>query len=189
MTVILLYLAGGLLLVVSLLLLLIEGKNRLDGDGEFQPAHDFWAADGSAMHVAEQIFGDEDWEYVRGLSSKALERRFLKERKMVALMWVRAARSEARTLMRVHRAASSTSPHLNLAVELRIAFVYIGFLFHCAMLELAIQARGPVALQRLVAGADARSTRLYEVIGQVFPLVQQQEGELNHAKSGHSGIG
>lgn len=189
MTAIALYLAGGLLLMVSLLLLCIEGGNKLEGDAEFQPAHDFWSAGGSAMHVAEQIFGEEDWEYVRELNSKMLERRFLKERKTLALTWVRAARSEARALMRVHRAASSTSPHLSLRVELRIAFAYIGFLFQCAILELVIQARGPVALQRLAAMADARSTRLYEVVGQVFPLVRQQEGEFNHATSGRKGLG
>lgn len=189
MTAILLYLSGGLLLLVSLLLLCLEKGNKVEGAYEFQPAHDFWSAGGSAMHVAKQIFGEEDWEYVRELNSKVLERRFLKERKIVALTWVRAARTEARALMRVHRAASSTSPHLSLRVELRIAFAYIEFFFHCAILELVIQARGPVALQRFVAMADARSTRLYEVVGQVFPLVRQQEGEFNHATSGRKGLG
>ncbi len=172
MTAILFYLAGGLLLVVSLLLLCIGAGNRSESNGELEPEQDFWCADGSAMHVAQQLFGRDDWDYVRGLGSKVLERRFLRERKTLALTWVRTARSEARALMRVHRAAASTSPHLNLRVELQIALIYFGFLSYCAFLELVIQTRGPVALQRLVARADARSTRLYEVVGQVFPLAR-----------------
>lgn len=175
MTAILLYLAASLLLVVCLILLFIEGGDKSEGNSECQPAHDFWCVDGSAMHVAKQLFGSEDWDYVQGLGSRILTRRFLKERKALALKWVRAARSEAGTLMKVHRTAASTSPHLNLNVELRTVFVYLDFLFYCVLLEILIRTRGPVALQRLVARADARSNRLYEVVGRVFPLAGQED--------------
>lgn len=175
MTAILLYLAGGLLLAASLLRLFLEGARDEGSGAESRHAHDFWLADGSAMQVARQLFGTEDWEYVQGLDSKILKRRFLAERTTLALTWLGAARSESRALMRVHRTAASTSPHLNLNVELRIAYIYLGFLFYCALLEIAIRLRGPVALQRFVVLADARSVRLYEVVGQVFPFAQREE--------------
>lgn len=175
MTAILLYLAAGLLLTASLIRLFLEKGNDEGGGAESQHAHDFWLADGSAMQVARQLFGSEDWEYVQGLDSEVLKRRFLLERTTLALTWLGAAKSEARALMRVHRTAASTSPHLNLKVELRIAYNYVGFLFYCTLLEIAIRVRGPVELQRFVALADRRSMRLYEVVGQVFPFAQREE--------------
>ena len=179
MTAILLYLAAGLLLIACLLLLFLNRDKETTGSREFWQPHDFWS-DGSSMQVARQVFGSEDWEYIKGLNSKELERRFLKERTALALTWVEAARSEARALMRVHRTASSTSPHLNLHVELRITYFYAGLLFYCAVLEMVIRMRGPVALQRFVDLADSRSVHLYETVGQVFPFARP-EAELEHA--------
>jgi hypothetical protein len=178
MTAILLYLAAGLLLITGLLRLFLGAANNTVADTEPQPAHAFWSPDGSAaMHVARQLFGTEDWEYVQRLDSATLKRGFLKERTALALIWVGAARSEARALMRVHRTAASTSPHLNLRAELRIIYAYVGFLFYCALLEVVIRMRGPVALQSFVALTDACSIRLYEAVGQVFPLAEHTDGE------------
>jgi len=179
MTVILLYIAAGLLLAACLLRLVLKGSG--DDGSELNAPHDFWSASGSVAHFAERIFGNEDWEYVQSFGSKTLSRKFLKERKALALSWLRSARSEARALMRVHRTASRTSPNLKLSVEFRIQYAYVGFLFYCALLGLAIRARGPVALQGFAALADARSVRLYEIVGQVFPLVQPGEDEFGHA--------
>jgi len=187
MTAILSYLAAGLLLAVFLLRVFLDRDNEEGQSPDFGQPHDFWSASGSGMQVATQLFGSEDWDYVQGLNSKRLRRRFLKERKALALTWVEAARSEARALMRVHRTASSTSPHLNLLAELRIAYIYVGFLFYCAVLETVIRIRGPVALQNFVALADARSVRLYEIVAQVFPLAQRGEDNLDHIASGDAG--
>lgn len=186
MMALLLYLAAGLLLFVCLVLLFLrENVETPNDDVESRQPHAFWSADGSAMLIARQLFGNEDWQYVEGLDSKALEKRFLKERTTLALHWLGAARSEARTLIRAHRAAASTSSHLNLAAELRISYVYIEFLLYCALLELVIRTRGPVALQSLVASADDRSVRLYEAVGQVFPFSQPAEDDLGHSAASH----
>ena len=188
MTAILLYLAAGLLLITGLLRLFLRDANNTEADTEPQSAHAFWSPDGSAaMHVARQLFGTEDWEYVQRLDSETLKRGFLKERTALALIWVRAARSEARALMRVHRTAASTSPHSNLRAELRIIFAYFGFLFHCALLEIVIRMRGPVALQSFVALTDACSIRLYEAVGEVFPLAEHTEGEWEQGATGRGG--
>ena len=188
MTPILLYLAAGLLLITGLLRLFLRDANNTDADSEPQSAHAFWSPDGSAaMHVARQLFGTEDWEYVQRLDSETLKRGFYKERTALALIWVRAARSEARALMRVHRTAASTSPHLNLRTELKIIYAYVGFLFYCALLEIVIRMRGPVALQSFVAFTDDCSIRLYEAVGQVFPLGEHRDGEWEKGASGRGG--
>ena len=178
-----LYLAAALLLTCLLLLLAAKrGEERVSAD--HQEPHSPWCTEGSATQIAKHLFGSEDWEYIAGLNSKTLERMFLKERKGLALAWVEAARSEARALMRVHRTASSTSPHLRLGVELRITYVYAEFLLYCALLAFAIRIRGPVALQSFAELTDARSVRLYEIVGQVFPLAQRADFEHTASPSG-----
>ena len=171
-----LYIAAGLLLA-CLLLLFAARRGEEAASADHQEPHSPWCTEGSATQIAKHLFGKEDWDYVGGLNSETLKRMFLKERKGLALAWVEAARSEARTLIRVHRTAASTSPHLRPGVELRITYVYAEFLFYCALLAFVIRIRGPVALQSFAELTDARSVRLYEIVGQVFPFAQRADFE------------
>lgn len=169
MSSIVLYMAGGLLLACCLVRILFDREsedelaNRLR-EGE-HPAGSFWNTQLSA-----QIFGSEDWEYVVSCRSKLIRSEFLRARKTLALAWVRAAKAEAGALMSAHRVAARTSDHLEFLVELRILVAYFSFLFFCALLSLVIRIRGPVALQVLANLADSRAERLYEIVGQVFPI-------------------
>jgi hypothetical protein len=187
MSTLLLYVAAALLLLACLLRLFLNEKNEEHTFSDTEEPHDLWCTGGSAMQVARYLFGSEDWKYVASLGSKTLKRHFLKERRALALAWVEAARSEARALMRVHRTTVRTSPHLHLGVELRISCVYFEFLLYCSLLHIAIRMRGPVALQSFVALADARSARLYESIGRVFPFTERSDGDFGHSPLGGGG--
>jgi len=169
MSSIVLYIAGGLLLACCLLRILFDRESE---DELANPLHreehsvgSFWDTQLSA-----QIFGSEDWEYVVACRSKLIEREFLRARKTLALAWVRIAKAEAAALMSAHRAAARTSVHLEFFAELRTLLAYFSFLFFCTLLNLAIRIRGPVALQVLANLTDSRSERLYEIVGQIFPI-------------------
>jgi len=186
MSSIVLYIAGGLLLACCLVRILFDGgsedefANRLRAEEHFVGS--FWDTQLSA-----QIFGSEDWEYVAACRSKLIQREFLRARKTLALAWVRTAKAEAAALMSTHRAAARTSVHLEFFVELRTLLAYFSFLFFCALLNLVIRIRGPVALQVLANLTDSRSERLYEIVGQVFPIAGPLEDEFNRMQPARKG--
>src|SRR5215475_3975998 len=167
-----LYLAGGLLLASCLLRILFD--RRTEGEfsdplgGAGQPS----VGTLSDTQLSAQLFGSEDWRYVASLGSKAIELEFLRMRKNLALAWVHAARVEAAALIGAHRAAARTSAHLNFFAEVRVTVAYASFLFFCVLFSLVIRIRGPVALQSLARLADSQSERLYEIVGQIFPVAE-----------------
>ena len=172
-----LYLACGLLLAACLLRIFFAEEKE---DESLNP---LCAEEGPSVgalwdiQLSNQLFGSEDWKYVVSLGSKPIERAFLRIRKNLALAWVRAAKAEAAALMNAHRAAARTSDHLDFFVELRTALAYASFLFFCMLLSLVIRVKGPVALQALANLADSRSERLYEIVGQVFPIAGPFDNE------------
>jgi hypothetical protein len=171
-----LYLAGGLLLASCLLRILFDGRteeefsNPLCGTG--QPS----VGALSDPQLSAQLFGSEDWRYVAGLGSKTIKREFLRMRKTLALAWVHAARVEAAALIGAHRAAARTNAHVNFFTEVRVTAAYTSFLFFCMLFDLVIRIRGPVALQALANLADSQSERLYEIVGQIFPVAENFRG-------------
>jgi len=176
MSSIVLYIAGGLLLTICLLRVLFDRETEDEFSNPLRMG-EHSVGSFSDTRLSAQIFGSEDWEYVVACRSKPIQREFLKVRKTLALAWVRAAKAEAQALMGAHRAAARTSAHLEFFVELRIALAYFSFLFFCTLLSVFIRIRGPVALQVLANLADTRSERLYEVVGQVFPVAGPFEDE------------
>ena len=177
-----LYLAGGFLLAACLLRILFDEER----EDEF--LNPLCATKSSSVSVlwdtqlSNQLFGSEDWNYVSSLGSKPIERAFRRMRKNLALAWVRAAKAEAAALMSAHRAAARTSHHLNFFVELRTTLAYASFLFFCLILSLVIRIKGPVALQVLANLADSRSERLYEIVGQVFPIAEPFDSEFSRTQ-------
>jgi hypothetical protein len=178
MSSIVLYIAGGLLLASCLLRIFLDSGSE---DEFSNPLGGEEHSIGSLLdtQLSAQLFGSKDWEYVVALRSKLILRQFLKVRKTLALAWVRVARAEAAALMNAHRAAARTSAHLEFFVEVRVALAYFSFLFLCALLSLVIRIRGPVALQVLANMTDSRSERLYEIVGQVFPIAGPLEDGLS----------
>src|SRR5215470_15970497 len=167
-----LYLAGGLLLAGCLLRIILDGRAEDEFSNPFCRTGSTSFSGQSDTELSSQLFGSEDWRYVASVGSRKIEREFLRARKTLALAWVHAAKTEAFALMNAHRVAARTSTHLDLFVELRITLAYASFVFLCMLLNLVIRIRGPVELQVLVKLADSRSERLYEIVGQVFPVAQ-----------------
>ncbi len=182
-----LYLAGGLLLASCLLRILFDRRTEDEFSNPLCEMGEPSIGVLSDTQLSAQLFGSEDWRYVASFGSRTIEREFLRTRKKLALAWVNAAKAEAAALIGAHRAAARTSAHLNFFVELRVALAYVSFLFFCMLLSLVIRIRGPVALRALARLADSRSERLYEIVGQVFPLAgtfDEEFGGMQHARGG-----
>jgi hypothetical protein len=91
-----------------------------------------------------KIFSQDDWTYVRGMKSTGLERLFRKERRSVALVWVRQTSFGIRRIMREHAAAARHSSSLEPATELKIFLQFAALLMTCGAMRVGIHVAGPL---------------------------------------------
>jgi hypothetical protein len=107
-----------------------------------------------------RIFSRDDWEFVRGIKCGSIERLFSRERKRVALAWVRQTSAMIRRVMRGHAEAARQSRNLEVSVEISILTQYVALMVVCALLSLAIQIAGPLWLGGLAQFAQRLSLRV-----------------------------
>ena len=107
-----------------------------------------------------RIFSRDDWEFVRGIKCGSIERLFSRERKRVALAWVRQTSAMIRRVMRGHAEAARQSRNLAVSVEISILTQYVALMAVCALLSLAIQIAGPLWLGGLAQFAQRLSLRV-----------------------------
>jgi hypothetical protein len=107
-----------------------------------------------------RIFSRDDWEFVRGIKCGSIERLFSRERKRVALAWVRQTSAMIRRVMRGHAEAARQSRNLEVSVEISILTQYVALMAVCALLSLAIQIAGPLWLGGLAQFAQKLSLRV-----------------------------
>jgi hypothetical protein len=110
-----------------------------------------------------RVFSREDWEFVRKIDASDIERLFRRERKKVALVWVRQTSVIIRKLMREHARAARQSKDLEFSTELSILSQFLFLMFVCGTLSLAIQVAGPPALANLAYFAQGLLQRLANV--------------------------
>jgi hypothetical protein len=102
--------------------------------------------EGCPAEFVRNIFSPVDWRYVRGMKSKDIEKLFRKERRMVALVWVRQTSSAIRHIMREHAAAARQSSNLEPATELRIFLQFAALLTACGAIRVGIDLAGPMRI-------------------------------------------
>ena len=115
-------------------------------------------------HLIERIFGTLDLEYVSSLKSKSLQDLFLRERKWLALAWVRQLRTQILSLKDFHTRQSRMFAGMSRATELSVALDFAGIQMECRLLQLLVQWRGPYASPRLVRQTATTATGLCAVL-------------------------
>lgn len=110
----------------------------------------------------ERIFSEDDRTFVAELKSRSVERLFKRERKTVALLWVRQTARAIRQVMREHTEAARRSADVQLATELRLLAQYAGSMAVCGALLVLIQLAGPLWLHGLAGYAQGLSQRIAE---------------------------
>ena len=129
------------------------------------------------QELVERLFGSDDWNFVRAQGSEQLSRLFLRERRELALSWMRGVRERASGLMNSHRLAARASSYLKPLDELRVAVYYLLFELLCRSFALAVWLRGPVALAGLIERIDYLSGQLSRAAGATRPVIV--DGRLN----------
>lgn len=119
------------------------------------------------------IFSPVDWHYVRGMNAPDIEKLFRKERRAVALVWVRQTASAIRRIMREHAAAARLSSNLSPATELRIFLQFAALLMICAAIRVGIDVAGPMRVGALARYAQTLAQRIADA-EQAFELGIQE---------------
>jgi len=109
------------------------------------------------------VFSRDDWEFVRGLKADGIERLFRRERKKVALVWVRQTSMMIRKAMREHAEAARQSENLEFTTEVNILAQFLVLMVVCGILSVAIEAAGPLFLGGLARFAQRLSQRVAKV--------------------------
>jgi hypothetical protein len=107
-----------------------------------------------------RVFSRSDWEFVRGLKANGVERLFERERKRVALVWVRQTSAMVRKVMHEHTQAARQSKNLEFSTEINIFAQFLMLMGVCGILSTAIQIAGPLSLGGLANFAQRLSRRL-----------------------------
>jgi hypothetical protein len=119
-------------------------------------------------NVGERIFARSDWQFVVSQTAPSIQRRFLNDRKAVALSWLAETRMGLQKLMRFHRKAVRGNANLSPAMEIRLALGYFSFVLVCDLLRAFIWFRGPFAAQRVVGYAFGMADQVSYLSGHVL---------------------
>jgi hypothetical protein len=111
--------------------------------------------------LGERIFADCDWQFVCGIGNAGIQEEFLRNRKSLALSWVRQTRFATSKIMDRHRQAARASLTLRPLTEFGLALHYFSFLTTCGILTALIYLRGPFAAKSVVASAFALADQVY----------------------------
>ncbi len=110
-----------------------------------------------------RIFSSEDSKFVLATKSPQLRQLFCRERKEVALLWVRQTSAAIQRIMREHAQLARKSEDLEFAIEVKLLLLYAEIMLICGVLYVGIQSAGPLWLRGLAIYADVHSQRLAQV--------------------------
>jgi hypothetical protein len=153
---------GGLLLLLLLLLATrgISAARGLSTRSDLPMGDDAADLVPCPQEFVPKIFSRADWEFVSQAQSPKLKKLFRRERKAVALLWVRQTSAAIQRVMREHAAAARQSHDLEFTTEVRLVLLYGELMLLCGLLLLAIQSAGPLWLRGVALYADSVSQRI-----------------------------
>ncbi len=157
-------LVAGVVLLLLLMGLAVKGwlAARHLQEPSFTTSEEDGARPCPEVFVA-RVFSRGDWEFVHALRSDGIERLFERERKKVALVWVRQTSVMIRKAMREHAGAARQSKNLEFSTEINILAQFLILMVVCGVLSVAIRAAGPLFLGGLAHFAQRLSQRVAKV--------------------------
>lgn len=103
--------------------------------------------------LVQRMFARNDLEFVISACPEETRRLFLRERKRLALSWVRQVRRQVLSLRAFHSRQSRRYARMHLATELGLALNFFSLLFICRVLQVTFYLRGPYAVPTVVGKA------------------------------------
>ena len=154
---------AGLALLLLLAAAVLKGWLASNSLGPGSAANEEDETEPCPEEFVNRVFSRGDWEFVRGLKASDIERLFERERKRVALVWVRQTSAMVRKIMREHARATRQSQNLEFSTEINIFAQFLTLMGVCGILSAAIQIAGPLSLGGLAHFAERLSRRLSEL--------------------------
>jgi len=118
--------------------------------------------------VVERVFATQDWDYISSQTSPRIQRMFLRERRTIALSWLRQMRKQAAHLVDLHLRVVRRNVNLRPATEIGLAFRYVLFLLQSEVLAVLIWLVGPFRSRRMVDYAVGVAQQLGYISGRVL---------------------
>lgn len=159
----------SLLIAASLLVFLFLAARRksaptLEGSGQAvvdaRGALDRLQAGLLPSAFVSRLYDRHDLDFVMACTPPEVQRRFLAERKRIAIAWVSRVREEIVELRRFHSGQSRLLASIGVRSELALAFDFASFLAACRILELALRIRGPYGVPGIVNWTMETADRL-----------------------------
>jgi hypothetical protein len=153
--------------VLVLLLLLLWRQSGTEGN--IVKAEDSEEAQGGAAMVPpelpppmllERVFAAQDFEFVSTHAPREAQRVFVRERRAMALSWLRETRKQAARLMGHHLSAVRRDAGLNPATEGKIAVHFALFQMGHGLVWSLVWSLGPFRARKLVSYAFGRMDQL-----------------------------
>jgi hypothetical protein len=147
-------LLGTLILILGARLVLqassTRGQSRSVTIEEFAEARE--ALDTVIVETAaiERIFSSEDIEFISRSSTPEVQQLFLKERKALAMQWLRKTQKQVAQFMNLHLRLSGYTQEPSPRFELSLAAKYMSFFIVSYLLLLLLWLRGPFKARRVV---------------------------------------
>ena len=113
-----------------------------------------------------RIFANEDMEFISQAGTDDVQRFFLKERKRLAIQWVRMTRNQVAHLIDLHLKLASYTYDPNPRSEIRLTVNYLCFILASSGLLILLWLFGPFKMVRVVA----YTVRAAEYFCSVFSL-------------------
>lgn len=158
-----LFLLAGVLLVGTLFALVRRGR-RAEGGAQAlvdaRHALNVLQLDLLPSELVGRIFATRDSEYIRAETPSRIQEMFQRERKRIALSWVRQVRGQILSLRRFHLGAARSYAQLSLRTEMGLAVDFAALLFACRILQVMLYVRGPYAVPGMVEATASAATRL-----------------------------
>jgi len=161
-----------------LLLALVAGKRSAGVEGTARALvdarHALRTLQGELLPpgLVERIFAKQDFNFVTSATPQDVQALFLRERKKVAICWVRQVHAGVLKLMDFHLGQARFYAKLSLATEMKLALNFAALLFACRLVQFALYLGGPYAVPGMVRRTVNNAARLCETSEQALTFLE-----------------
>jgi hypothetical protein len=154
-----------------LILLFLLGRRAPMAEGSSQALLDARNAlqtlqlDLLALNLVQNIFSQNDLEYVTTHTPTEIQQMFAEERKRIALAWVSEIYRQVVCLQHFHRGYARHFTHLKLTTELALALDFAVLRLQCRALYLLLRLWGPYASSYMAGKTIAAAVRVCAISG------------------------
>lgn len=124
--------------------------------------------------IVERVFSSEDWEFVSRHAPPWARKKFLRERKEIAIRWLKKTREDIGQLARVHRTMVQPAADISPQAEFSILHHYVAFVIATRVLIILISVLGPLSSKRAAGYAIEVSERLFDEFARVWAALDPE---------------